>query len=80
MSLARLVSPARLWPRSLGGRTVAVLLAAVILVHLGSMMVYRESAVDAANTAQVIQLAERLASTAQVIAGRPASDPMRDLS
>lgn len=65
---------ARLWPRSLGGRTVVVLLAAVVLVHLGSMVVYRESAVDAANTAQVIQLAERLASTAQAIAGRPASE------
>ncbi|MBN9560561.1 MAG: HAMP domain-containing protein [Alphaproteobacteria bacterium] len=38
------------------------------------MVVYRESAVDAANTAQVIQLAERLASTAQAIAGRPTAE------
>jgi signal transduction histidine kinase len=58
----------------MGGRTVLVLLSAVILVHLGSMVVYRESAVDAANTAQAIQLAERLASTTQAIAGRPASE------
>ncbi|MBN8907709.1 MAG: HAMP domain-containing protein [Rhodospirillales bacterium] len=64
----------RLWPGSLGGRTVAVLLAAVILVHLGSMAVYRESAVDAANTAQVMQLAERLATAAQAIVGRSASE------
>jgi signal transduction histidine kinase len=64
----------RLWPQSLGGRTVAVLLAAVILVHLGSMVVYRESAVDAANAAQVIQIAERLATATQTIIGRPASE------
>ena len=62
----------RLWPRSLAGRTVGVLLAAVILVHLVSMVVYRESAVDAANTAQLMQLAERLASAARMIVGQPA--------
>lgn len=62
----------RLWPRSLAGRTVGVLLAAVILVHLVSMVVYRESAVDAANKAQLIQLAERLASAARMIVGQSA--------
>ncbi len=51
-----------------------MLLAAVILVHLGSMIVYHESAVNAANTTEAMQLAERLASAVRAIVGQPASE------
>jgi signal transduction histidine kinase len=60
-----------LWPTSLGGRTVLVLLAALILVHLGSMLAYRESAVDAANEAHSAQLAGRLETARRAVAARP---------
>lgn len=66
----------RLWPRSLVGQTVAVLLAAVVLVHLGSMVAYRDSAFDAANAVHAEQLAERLATVEQSLAQMPA--PNRD--
>jgi signal transduction histidine kinase len=59
-----------LWPTSLGGRTVLVLLAAVILVHLGSMLVYRESAMDAASEAHTAQIAGRLATARRAVAER----------
>lgn len=62
------------WPVSLGGRTVLVLLGAVVLVHLGSMRVYRESAVDAATAAHSAQLAGRLAMARRVLADRPPDD------
>ncbi len=61
----------RIWPKSLGGQTVAILVAAVVLVHLASMLAYREFAVDAANTAQTAQLAERLASAVRAIVDQP---------
>lgn len=50
-----------------------MLLAAVVLVHLVSMVAYRESAVDAANKAQLMQLAERLASAARMIVAQSAA-------
>jgi signal transduction histidine kinase len=59
------------WPTSLGGRTVLVLLGAVVLVHLGSMLAYRESAVDAANEAHSAQLAGRLETAWRAVAARP---------
>lgn len=59
------------WPTSLGGRTVFVLLAAVIVVHLGSMLAYRESAVDAASEAHAAQIAGRLATALRAVAERP---------
>ena len=59
------------WPRGLGGRTVLVLLAAVVLVHLGSMLAYRESALDAASEAHAAQVAGRLATARRAVAGRP---------
>lgn len=60
-----------LWPTSLGGRTVLVLLAAVIVVHLGSMLAYRESAIDAASEAHAAQVAGRLATALRAVAERP---------
>lgn len=59
------------WPTSLGGRTVLVLLAAVIVVHLGSMLAYRESAIDAATEAYAAQVAGRLATALRAVAERP---------
>lgn len=59
------------WPTSLGGRTVLVLVAAVVLVHLGSMLAYRESAVDAANEAHAAQVAARLAIARRAVTERP---------
>ena len=52
----------RLWPGGLGGRAVAILVAAVVLVHLASMVAYRETAASAAKAMQATQLAERLAT------------------
>lgn len=61
----------KLWPSSLGGRTVIILIAAVVLVHLGSMLAYRELAVDAASAAQAKQLAEQLVTSMRAINERP---------
>lgn len=62
------------WPTSLGGRTVFVLLAAVVVVHLGSMLAYRESAMNAASEAYAAQVAGRLATARRAIAERPPSE------
>lgn len=62
------------WPTSLGGRTVLVLLTAVIVVHLGSMLAYRESAIDAASEAHAAQVAGRLATALRAVAERPSGE------
>ncbi|GAC1339081.1 MAG: HAMP domain-containing sensor histidine kinase [Acetobacteraceae bacterium] len=62
------------WPTSLGGRTVLVLLAAVIVVHLGSMLAYRDSAMDAASEAHTAQVAGRLATALRAVAERPSAE------
>lgn len=49
------------WPRSLSGRAMVVLVAAVVLVHLGSMYLYEKSALHAANRAHIQQIAGRIA-------------------
>ncbi len=59
------------WPRSLGGRTMIVLIAAVILVHLGSMLFYRESAMDAASHAHAVEVASRVAAAKRAVEERP---------
>lgn len=59
------------WPSSLGGRTVLVLLAAVVVVHLGSMLAYRQSAIDAASEAHSAQLVLRLATAKRAVTDRP---------
>ena len=57
-----------------GGRTVLVLLAAVVVVHLGSMFIYQESAMDAASEAHTAQIAGRLATAIKAVAERPAGE------
>ena len=63
-----------LWPGSLGGRTVLVLLAAVVVVHLGSMLAYQTSALDSAHEAHAAEIAGRLAATVASIAEKPAGE------
>jgi signal transduction histidine kinase len=58
----------RLWPRSLGGRATVVLLAAVVLLHLGSLALYYEEAADASDTVLASQVAGRLATAARALA------------
>ncbi len=56
-----------LWPQGLGGRTILVLAAAVILVHLGTVLLYRDEAASRADTVFAGQVAGRLATTARVL-------------
>ena len=51
-----------------------VLVAAVVLVHLGSMLAYRESAIEAADEAHSAQLAGRLTTAMRAVADRPPSE------
>ncbi len=55
----------------MSGRTVAVLLAAMVAVHIASLVAYRQSALDAASAVQARQLAERLVTASRTIADRP---------
>ncbi len=63
-----------LWPGSLGGRTVLVLLAAVVVVHLGSMLAYRTSALDSADEAHAAEIAGRLATATAAVAEKPSRE------
>ena len=65
------MSRPRLLPRSLAGQMVTVLLAAVILIHLGSMTVYRVAAVDMSDATWARQLAERLAGAVRRTLDQP---------
>ncbi|MCE4226291.1 HAMP domain-containing protein [Methylobacterium sp. C25] len=57
--------------RSLEGRTVAVLLLAVLLVHGGALLLYRYSAVAAADDAFAIEVARQLVLAREAILRRP---------
>lgn len=59
------------WPRGLGGRAILVLLAAVILVHLGTVALYHEDAEVTSNAILAGQLAGRLSTAARAMADRP---------
>ncbi len=56
-----------LWPQGLGGRTILVLAAAVVLVHLGTVLLYRDEAASRADTVFAGQVAGRLATAARVV-------------
>jgi len=56
-----------LWPQSLGGRTILVLTAAVVLVHLGTVLLYRDEVSSRADTVIAGQVAGRLATAARVV-------------
>lgn len=62
------------WPTSLGGRTILILVAAVVMVHLGSMLAYRGSMTDAVSQAHSGQLAGRLVTAMRAVTGTPAAE------
>lgn len=55
------------WPRHLSGRAVLVLLAAVVLVHLGSLVIHQEQAAETASVVTFSQVAGRLVTAARAI-------------
>ena len=57
-----------LWPRGLGGRTILVLSAAVVVVHLSTVLLYHDGAADQADAVFAGQVASRLATAAQAMA------------
>lgn len=57
--------------RSLEGRTVAVLLLAVLLVHGGALTIYRRSAVAAADEAFATEVARQLVLVREAVLRRP---------
>ena len=65
-----------LWPRGLGGRTILVLSAAVVVVHLSTVLLYHDGAADQADAVFAGQVASRLANAAQTMAetARPERD------
>ena len=64
----------RLWPRGLGGRTILVLSAAVVLVHLGTVALYRDDASGRADALFASQVAGRLATAARAVTATPLPD------
>jgi len=61
-----------LWPRSLNARAMVILVAAVVVVHLGSMYFYAASTFDAANRAHSRLIAERIGEAQSAISSSPA--------
>ncbi|MCJ2045817.1 ATP-binding protein [Methylobacterium sp. J-078] len=57
--------------RSLEGRTLAVLLLAILAVHGAALLLYRQSAVAAADDAFAIQVANQLALAREAVLRRP---------
>ena len=57
--------------RSLEGRTVAVLLLAVLAVHGGALLLYRQSATAAANEAFATEVARQLVLAREAVLRRP---------
>lgn len=66
-----------LWPKGLAGRTILVLLAAVVLVHLGTVALYHDDLPSRAGAAFADQVAGRLAVAAHAMMDVPA--PERDI-
>ena len=56
-----------LWPEGLGGRTILVLSAAVVLVHLSTVLLYHDDVSARADTVFASQVAGRLATAARVM-------------
>jgi signal transduction histidine kinase len=62
---------ARLWPRTLAGRTILVLLAGLSVFHLGSVWLHERAVHGAALEARERQVAERLAAAKRAVAALP---------
>jgi len=56
-----------LWPNGLGGRTILVLSAAVVFVHLGSVLLYDDTIGDRTGRTFADQVAGRLATAARAL-------------
>ncbi len=66
----------RIWPQSLAGRIILLLLGGLTLLHLGSMAVHESALDDAESGARIERLAARLSAAATLIATLP--EPSRD--
>lgn len=64
--MARVVRP--FWPNGLGGRTILVLSAAVVLVHLGTVLLYGDVMSDRAGRTLADRVAGRLSTAARSLA------------
>ncbi len=60
-----------LWPKGLGGRVILVLSAAVVLVHLGTVVLYRGEPSRRTDAVFANQVAGRLATAARAILDLP---------
>lgn len=56
-----------LWPRGLGGQTILVLSAAVVLVHLSTVLLYRDEGASQADAVFASQVAGRLATATRAL-------------
>jgi signal transduction histidine kinase len=63
-----------LWPRSLAGRTLLLLLATALLVYAGGITGFRLLARNASDTEQVARLAGRLETAMQELSGLPVTE------
>jgi signal transduction histidine kinase len=68
------VSLHRLWPRSLAGRTLLLLLASTLLVYLGGVLAYSLLARAAAERVRILQIADRLDTAMNTLAELPPGD------
>jgi signal transduction histidine kinase len=64
----------RVWPQSLAGRTLLLLLATALVVYLGSILAYRLLAQDAAERSRLAQIADRLGTAMDTVAELPPAD------
>src|SRR5512132_810417 len=67
----------RLWPRSLVGRTVFVLLLGVLVSNLVGIAVYSGERLDVLTSARGRQIAEQVAAAAAALQDTPESDRRR---
>ncbi len=70
--MARVVRP--FWPNGLGGRTILVLSAAVVLVHLGTVLLYGKVMSDRTGRTLADQVAGRLSTAARSLADNDVAD------
>lgn len=64
----------RLWPQSLAGRSVLLMLATALLMYLGGILVYSLLVQEAAEYSRILQIGDRLDRTINALAELPHSD------
>lgn len=60
-----------IWPKSLAGRIILLMLGGLTLLHLGSMTVHERALQGAESSARIERLAERLSAAAILVATAP---------